>query len=298
MDIFVLYLDNFAMIDFKENLLMSTLETAPPSSSKKEKGAVVQEIVDTPVISWALDFLERIPLRDGQRILDVGCRDGRVTAEIARRFPSCDILALDNEPTAVEKAESTLAKYAPRVEVMAVDARELWFAGVFDVVLSFSCLHWIEDKAAVMVGMQNALKPGGLAYIQFFADHGRDRFDSCIYELAKQAKWQPFFASKAPEDPTLYEVNPQTMASIIEASGFQTIQAEFVRHKVVFADRHAMANWIATWCQHLKCLPEEKHEAFLSDAVDTYVKQHGGDKKGPVNHYDYVLELKLKKRQR
>lgn len=275
---------------------MATVDTPPLAEEKKQEAQTVRHVIDTPVISWGLDFLEHIPLRDGQRILDVGCRDGRITTEIARRYPNCEILAIESDPENAKKAEERLAKYSSKVEVMTADPKELWFSEGFDVAVSFSHLHWVEDKTAVMASISNALKPAGMAYVQFFADHGRDRFDTCVQEVLKKSKWSCLMKEHGYKAPPFYEISPKTMASIVEETGFETLQAEFVRHHVAFSDRGAMANWIASWCRHLPLVPQERHQEFLKEVIEFYAQLHTEEQKGPVHHYDYLLELILKKR--
>jgi trans-aconitate 2-methyltransferase len=45
---------------------------------------------------WAREILARLELRGDERILDLGCGDGKVTAEVARRVPHGQVVGLDS----------------------------------------------------------------------------------------------------------------------------------------------------------------------------------------------------------
>ena len=88
-------------------------------------------------------------LRGDERVLDLGCGDGTISAAIAARLPHGSVLGVDASHDMVAFAGARrfrrlLANLAFRV----ADAAHLSFAGEFDLVVSFNCLHWVLDQAA------------------------------------------------------------------------------------------------------------------------------------------------------
>ena len=51
-----------------------------------------------PQYAFALGLLERLRLNGDERILDVGCGDGKVTAALAARVPRGSVLGIDASP--------------------------------------------------------------------------------------------------------------------------------------------------------------------------------------------------------
>ena len=47
---------------------------------------------------WAQELIGKLGLSHNSRVLDIGCGDGKVTAEIARRIPKGRVLGVDNSP--------------------------------------------------------------------------------------------------------------------------------------------------------------------------------------------------------
>ena len=109
-----------------------------------------------PVLEW-------LAPQAGERVLDLGCGDGVLTAELARRGVS--VLGIDI-------SESLLKAAAERgVETRHMDGQNLPFDGEFDAVFSNAALHWMSNASAVIEGVFRALKPGG-RFVAEFGGHG------------------------------------------------------------------------------------------------------------------------------
>jgi len=99
----------------------------------------------------------------GQRILDLGCGDGVLTACLVEKGAS--VLGVDSSPEMIADA------IARGLEASVMDATALSFHEEFDAVFSNAVLHWIRDHEAVLAGVHQALKPGG-RFVGEFGGHG------------------------------------------------------------------------------------------------------------------------------
>ena len=45
--------------------------------------------------SWGKELVELLPLKGTERVLDIGCGDGRVTQRLAQRVPNGEVLGID-----------------------------------------------------------------------------------------------------------------------------------------------------------------------------------------------------------
>ena len=111
---------------------------------------------------------ERLGLRPGERMLDLGCGFGRHAFEAARR--GAEVVALDAGQDEVEgvvamfnamEFEGELDAHAPAAAVQG-DALHLPFAdGSFDRVICSEVLEHIPDDLSAMRELSRVLRPGG-----------------------------------------------------------------------------------------------------------------------------------------
>jgi SAM-dependent methyltransferase len=109
---------------------------------------------------------ERLDLRPGMRALDMGCGDGRHTAELVAR--GVDVVALDHDPacvtTTLEKVEEVRGWFeAPgEATVLRGDAYALPFDDdAFDLVVAAEVLEHLHDDEAAMAELLRVLRPDG-----------------------------------------------------------------------------------------------------------------------------------------
>jgi SAM-dependent methyltransferase len=114
--------------------------------------------------------LPRLPglearLRQGGRVLDVGCGGGWALVQIAERFPETSCTGIDVEPYSVELARRLIAErgLTDRCEALAGSVDQLTEDGTYDVATSFLVVHEIAPaaKPAAVAAVARALKPGG-----------------------------------------------------------------------------------------------------------------------------------------
>jgi SAM-dependent methyltransferase len=107
--------------------------------------------------------LDWLAPRSGERILDLGCGDGVLTAEIA---------ALGAEVIGVDSSEDFVATCRARdLDVRLMDGEALTFDNEFDAVFSNAALHWMTRPERVIAGVRRALKPPG-RFVAEFGGHG------------------------------------------------------------------------------------------------------------------------------
>ena len=99
----------------------------------------------------------------GERILDLGCGDGVLTARIAGAGAS--VVGIDGDAAMVAAARDT------GIDARVMDARVLTFGQEFDAVFTNAALHWVGQPALVSAGVARALRPGG-RYVGEFGGHG------------------------------------------------------------------------------------------------------------------------------
>ena len=108
--------------------------------------------------NWAMAIIAGLKLNGEERILDIGCGDGRITAHLAGLVPNGCVLGIDLSPEMIRFAAGKYADH-PNLSFQVGDASELHFNEQFDLVVSFACLHWVEDHLPVLKASERAWCP-------------------------------------------------------------------------------------------------------------------------------------------
>ena len=147
--------------------------------------------------------------KDAEKILDIGCSSGVLTAQIAKALPKSRITGLDSYDKAIIFAR---AKY-PKITFVVADAHKLPFGNKsFDLIICTETLEHVIDPGKVLSEMQRVLKKNGRAIISM--DSGSLLFRSAWYFWTKTK-------GKVWKDAHLHEFNAQILEDLIKKSKFR-----------------------------------------------------------------------------
>jgi len=85
--------------------------------------------------NWGFELLAKLNFKGNERVLDVGCGDGKLSAEVAQILPKGSVLGIDLSEDMISFARNnyTQDKF-PNLTFMQINADELTFDSEFDVV--------------------------------------------------------------------------------------------------------------------------------------------------------------------
>ena len=99
---------------------------------------------------WAHELLAKLDLQSIEAVLDIGCGDGKVTAEIGRSVPLGRVVGIDNSEAMIESAKKTYPQTTfPNLTFQLMDARRLVFEEQFDVCFSNAALRFSISNISV-----------------------------------------------------------------------------------------------------------------------------------------------------
>ncbi|MCP4475966.1 MAG: class I SAM-dependent methyltransferase [Gammaproteobacteria bacterium] len=112
----------------------------------------------------AMQLISAYPFKGDETILDIGCGDGKVTYQVALKTPHGRVSGLDQSDSMLALAKKDYA-HVDNIKFIKGNAQKLEFYDMFDLVTSFCCLHWPENKPATFSGIYRSLKTGGKALL-------------------------------------------------------------------------------------------------------------------------------------
>ena len=115
------------------------------------------------VSDLGMPVVELLAPQAGERILDLGCGDGVLTAKL--QALGCNVIGIDPSEDFVQAA------LLQGIDARLGDARQLNFQNELDAVFSNAVLHWIPEAEKVAAGVFLSLKSGG-RFVAEFGGHG------------------------------------------------------------------------------------------------------------------------------
>jgi trans-aconitate 2-methyltransferase len=158
----------------------------------------------------------------GERILDLGCGSGQLTAKIAAA--GAEVLGLDQSAEMIAEARRNF----PALDFRVADAARFEVHARFDAVFSNAALHWVKNAGGVAASVARALKPGG-------------RF---VLEMGGKGNIQAILDAIGPcETPWLFP-SVGEYASILERHGFEIRSATLFDRPTFVEGEDGLEDWL------------------------------------------------------
>ncbi|KAJ8603479.1 hypothetical protein CTAYLR_005125 [Chrysophaeum taylorii] len=193
-----------------------------------------------------LDLLPPPP----KRVLDLGCGDGVLSAELLDR--GYEVVGIDADERMVEKTrERNVEAFVKRGEAFDFEAKK------FDCVFTNAAFHWMTDQPAVVRCVKQALGPNGV----FVGECGGHGNIAALREAVRHV---------LPEEPDLCPwtfPTPIALREMLEIQGFRVLSLDYFDRPVECPDP---ADWLRTFgnCYFRDRDPEPVVRAFSDVAPD------------------------------
>ena len=163
--------------------------------------------------------------KPSERILDLGCGTGHLTAEIAAAGAST--LGIDASPAMVAQARQNF----PKLSFQLIDAAEFQSEPIYDAVFSNAALHWMLDPERAILAVANALKAGGRFVAEMGGKGNIAAIDSAIHTNIRN-----------------YYPSVSEYSSLLEKNGFEVrLMTLFDRPTPLEGGENGLREWIQTF---------------------------------------------------
>ena len=249
-----------------------------------------------PQQEWARELIDKLRLKGNEHLLDIGCGDGKVTAEIAKHLNKGRVVGIDNSQNMIALAtqEFPVSQY-PNLFFRQADASELSFHQEFDIVFSNAALHWVVDHRPVLRGIYKALKPDGKAIVQMGGKGNAANVVEILDEILRESPWNEYF--KDFSFPYGF-YSPKEYEPWLKETGFKIQSLELKPKTMVHEDIEKFKGWIrTTWLPYLYRIPENLKNRFIDLITRRYIEKHPPGSNGEIKTAMQRLEFIVSKEQ-
>jgi len=240
-----------------------------------------------PQWNIAMETINLIPWSDSQNVLDVGCGDGKITACLAKKTVKGMVLGIDISQSMIDFASSHYPQIDyPNLVFQKQDATQMNFDNQFDLVVSFSTLHWVLEQEKALKAMYRALSPGGILCIQTYG-YGNMNVSAIVDLLVHTKKWKSFFPSYTKQRILFTE---QEYYSLLKEAGFQKIQVLGSWNKTSFANRQAIIDFVKPLLNFILHLSQDLQREFIEDVVDKIISMARTSFEGSIQYQFFILQ--------
>jgi SAM-dependent methyltransferase len=194
--------------------------------------------------------IELLAPRPGERILDLGCGDGVLTAKLAAM--GCNVVGVDSSVPQIEAARKL------GLDARVMDGENLQFENEFDAVFSNAAMHWMRNPDKVIAGVWRALRPGG----RFVAElGGRGCVATIRWALVEALSRRGVDGEKA--NPWYFPGAEEYSESLLKAGFEVKFLALFPRPTPLPGD---ITGWIETFAESFTALlPPEERPGYIAE---------------------------------
>jgi len=113
--------------------------------------------------------LERAELKNGDKVLDLGCGWGSLTRYIAEHYPDCEITALSNSQLQQDMIRQECERLGyDKVTCIKADINQWQPDSKYDVIISIEMFEHVRNYAKLLKTLSSALTKEGRLFIHHF----------------------------------------------------------------------------------------------------------------------------------
>ena len=218
---------------------------------------------------WGRKLIEELGLEGTERVLDLGCGDGTLTAGIADRLPDGEAIGIDASRGMIDAAR---CKQRENLHFILMDIDHLPFVDEFDIVFSSATLHWVKDHQRLIRNVRRALRRHGRLRFNFAGDGNCSHFLKVIRQAMALDAFAPYFAGfQWP----WYMPRIDEYTSLVGRSDLCNARVWGENADRFFPDAEAMIGWLDQPClvPFLAYIPEKHRPSFRDFVVKRMVEE-------------------------
>jgi trans-aconitate methyltransferase len=189
----------------------------------------------------AMDSLQLYQFKGNERVLDIGCGDGKISATIAKQLPKGKIIGIDPSRPMIEFAKEEYKKIS-NLKFQLSPGETFRNREIFDLIVSFSTLHWVKNQSALFENILSLLKKNGTLMVV-----GAIQTESPLSIAFQDAYACPSWNFLKPELFNFHAKPLEFYQDLLGKMSFQHPQVEAFKPMITFEHTDDLAEWVKAW---------------------------------------------------
>lgn len=208
------------------------------------------------VFQYGNSLVEWLEPKEGEKILDLGCGTGELTAQLATT--GAQVMGIDGSASMIASAR----QHFPDIKFVVADATSFSVPEKFDAVFSNAVLHWIRQKEKVLDRIHKHLVPGGRLVLEM---GGKGNVDDIMGALEKVMQKHGYIFK-----PFWYFPSVGEYTSLLEEYDFRVNQVHYFDRETELADpENGIVEWLRMFGDNIfEDVPADKRETIMHEAQE------------------------------
>lgn len=227
-----------------------------------------------PQRQWAWHLLGTYRFTGNERILDFGCGDGKVTAEISHFVPKGSVLGVDLSPSMITFANRSFPSAAYSnlsFKATDVDLNDQIFNEQYDLICSFCVFHLVANPTQVLSNLRKCLADNGKLLLVIPSGSNPALIQAANEAFTKYQLKAPW-VSKGVGTNSISMRTQEGCLKCLDDAGLEVIDLETLNTRVSFYNKQELMEWmmgtlIANWQ-----VPLDKADIFFSEIIDRMIE--------------------------
>lgn len=211
----------------------------------------------------ASDVLDNLNLQGNENILDVGCGDGKITYELAKKVPYGKVVGID---ASIDMISYGKTKYESKIDNLSFyheKAEEINLNEKFDYIVSFSAFLWFDNPEKAFHSLVKKLKKGGKLII---ITPTKESCDWVYYEKALDDPRWSNYKSKSKYHKML---KASDYLSLAKENALTVVKYKYCRYHYYMSNLSDFKEYVRSWLFCYIHLPP----SFVDSYLDVLVKE-------------------------
>jgi len=199
-----------------------------------------------------------------KHILDFGCGDGKITAELSQLVHQGSIRGVDISKEMIRFAGTLFPKRLyPKLEFTEINS-SADLQGQYDIILSFCVFHLVPDPLQVLIDLQNKLVDGGEIYLVLPGSKDTSFFQAAEKTFAKFGL-EPVWQKRKAHGLSIKTL--EGCQQLLEQAHLTIRRLEMLDDENLFIDSSEFLEWLKGTYTANWHIPFDQGDSFFSEMI-------------------------------